>query len=416
MTTDLKAITRTRIPARKVINQYKEGRRDFRNLDLRNSSFKKQDLCDADFSGSDIRGCSFEGATLENANFSSVITGFSRFYWFNLFVSAGFGFLIWNYCLTFTAKYIEMITNPFKMAVEGILGIYAAEIFTIIAQAPLFLAVIIMVFLIIFVPGFMCDQKYLTNYAGSSANSSLVYGLFLSFFLSILFMMTSILVEDLPDLRFHLIRFITLLFILVVDTVLLYRFLRSLFVNNTYGTTFQNANLNRAKFDQSRIENCYFEGSSLDHASFSHAVLRKCDFCNANISYVNWRYSQLIPFTNYYTSYLLEKNIKILCTTGNGNKGDYQNADLKQVDLSGIDLTGADLNGADLSNANLQNALLEGANLSNCKAGGTDFTGAFINNSTNFQNLRINESTKFSDGFPQSLLNEFIMALRYPLC
>ncbi|NCS30688.1 MAG: pentapeptide repeat-containing protein [Microcystis aeruginosa F13-15] len=409
MTTDLNAITRTRIPARKVISQYKEGRRDFRNLDLRNSSFKKQDLRDADFSGSDIRGCSFEGATLENANFSSVITGFSQSYWFNLFLFAGFGFLIWNHCLTFTAKYIEMITNPFKMALEGILGIYAAEIFTIIAQAPLFLAVIIMVFLIIVVPGFMCDQKYLTNYAGSSANSSLVYGLFLSFFLSILFMMTSILVEDLPDLRFHLIRFITLLFILVIDTVLLYRFLRSLFVYKTEGTTFKNTNLNRAKFERSGIKNCSFEGSSLDHASFSYAVLRKCNFCNANISYVNWRYSQLIPFTNYYTSYLLEKNIKILCTTGNGNKGDYQNADLKQVDLSGIDLTGADLSGADLSNANLQNALLEGANFSNCKAGGTDFTGAVINNSTNFQNLRINESTKFSDGFPQSLLNEFII-------
>ena len=81
------------------------------------------------------------------------------------------------------------------------------------------------------------------------------------------------------------------------------------------------------------------------------------------------------------------KKIRTLCTTGNGNRGDYQNADLKQVDLSGIDLTGADLSGADLSNANLQNALLEGANLSNCKAGGTDFTGAIINNSTNFENF-----------------------------
>ncbi|NCT64133.1 MAG: hypothetical protein GPJ03_14330 [Microcystis aeruginosa G13-01] len=409
MTIDLNAITRTRIPAKKIINQYKEGRRDFRNLDLRNYSFKKQDLRDADFSGSDIRGCSFEGATLENTNFSSVITGFSQFYWFNLFVSAVFGFLIWNYCLTFTAKYIEMITNPFKVAVEGILGIYVAEIFTIIAQAPLFLTVIIMVFLIIVVPCFMCDKKYLTNYASPSPNSSLVYGLFLSFFLSIMFMMTSILVEDLLDLRFHLIRSITILFILVVNTVLLYGFLRTLFLYKTEGTTFKNTNLNRAKFDQSSLKNCSFAGSSLDHASFSHAVLRKCSFTDANISYVNWRYSQFI-LLNYFTSHcnLLEKNIRTLCTTGNGNRGDYQNADLKQVDLSGIDLTGADLSGADLSNANLQNALLEGANLSNCKAGGTDFTGAIINNSTNFENFQINESTKFSDGFPQSILNEFI--------
>lgn len=271
MTTDLNTITRNRIPARKVINQYKEGRRDFRNLDLRNSSFKKQDLCDADFSGSDIRGCSFEGATLENANFSSVITGFSQSYWFNLFLSAVFGFLIWNYCLTFTAKYIEMITNPFKMALEGILGIYAAEIFTIIAQAPLFLAVIIMVFLIIFAPGFMCDQKYLTNY-GSFPNSSLIYGLYSSFLLSIIFIVTSILIENLLHLRFDLIRSIALLFILVVDSIVLYRVLRTLFVNKTDGTTFNNANLNRAKFDRSSIKNCYFAGSSLDHAFLEYLL------------------------------------------------------------------------------------------------------------------------------------------------
>ncbi|TRU65015.1 MAG: hypothetical protein EWV48_05150 [Microcystis aeruginosa Ma_QC_C_20070823_S13] len=409
MTIDLNAITRTRIPAKKIINQYKEGRRDFRNLDLRNYSFKKQDLRDADFSGSDIRGCSFEGATLENTNFSSVITGFSQFYWFNLFVSAVFGFLIWNYCLTFTAKYIEMITNPFKVAVEGILGIYVAEIFTIIAQAPLFFTVIIIILLIIAVPSFICDKKYLTNYVSSSTNSSLISGLFPSLLLSIIFIVTSILIEDLLHLRFDLIRSITILFILVVNTVLLYGFLRTLFLYKTEGTTFKNTNLNRAKFDQSSLKNCSFEGSSLDHASFSYAVLRKSSFTNANISYVNWRYSQFI-LLNYFTSHcnLLEKNIRTLCTTGNGNRGDYQNADLKQVDLSGIDLTGADLSGADLSNANLQNALLEGANLSNCKAGGTDFTGAIINNSTNFENFQINESTKFSDGFPQSILNEFI--------
>ncbi|NCR23681.1 MAG: pentapeptide repeat-containing protein [Microcystis aeruginosa L111-01] len=258
-------------------------------------------------------------------------------------------------------------------------------------------------------PSFICDKKYLTNYVSSSTNSSLISGLFPSLLLSIIFIVTSILIEDLLHLRFDLIRFIALLFILAIDSIVLYRVLRTLFVNKTDGTTFKNTNLNRAKFDQSSLKNCSFEGSSLHHASFSHAVLRKCSFTDANISYINWRYSQFI-LPNYFTSHcnLLEKKIRTLCTTGNGNRGDYQNADLKQVDLSGIDLTGADLSGADLSNANLQNALLEGANLSNCKAGGTDFTGAIINNSTNLKNFQINESTKFSDGFPQSILNEFI--------
>jgi hypothetical protein len=224
-----------------------------------------------------------------------------------------------------------MITNPFKVAVEGILGIYVAEIFTIIAQAPLFFTVIIIILLIIAVPSFICDKKYLTNYVSSSTNSSLISGLFPSLLLSIIFIVTSILIEDLLHLRFDLIRFIALLFILAIDSIVLYRVLRTLFVNKTDGTTFKNTNLNRAKFDQSSLKNCSFEGSSLDHASFSHAVLRKCSFTDANISYVNWRYSQFI-LPNYFTSHcnLLEKKIRTLCTTGNGNIGDYQNADLKQ--------------------------------------------------------------------------------------
>lgn len=48
---------------------------NFANRDLRNRSFKGQNLNGADFSGSDIRGCDFSRALLIGANFERVRTG-----------------------------------------------------------------------------------------------------------------------------------------------------------------------------------------------------------------------------------------------------------------------------------------------------------------------------------------------------
>lgn len=47
----------------------------YANRDLRNCSFREQDLTGADFSGSDIRGCDFSKTMLTGANFERVRTG-----------------------------------------------------------------------------------------------------------------------------------------------------------------------------------------------------------------------------------------------------------------------------------------------------------------------------------------------------
>ncbi|HLO52178.1 MAG TPA: pentapeptide repeat-containing protein [Kamptonema sp.] len=51
---------------------------NFSNQDLRNRCFKGVDLTGADFSGSDIRGCNFSKAILRGANFERVRCGQSR--------------------------------------------------------------------------------------------------------------------------------------------------------------------------------------------------------------------------------------------------------------------------------------------------------------------------------------------------
>jgi uncharacterized protein YjbI with pentapeptide repeats len=61
-----------------VIEQYQNGRRDFRGESLRGCNFKKQDLSGADFSGCDIRGANFSGANLTEVKFEKAKAGLQK--------------------------------------------------------------------------------------------------------------------------------------------------------------------------------------------------------------------------------------------------------------------------------------------------------------------------------------------------
>jgi cation transport ATPase len=64
--------------AAEVIEQYKNGRRDFRGESLRGCNFKKQDLSGADFSSCDLRGANFSGANLTDAKFEKAKAGLQK--------------------------------------------------------------------------------------------------------------------------------------------------------------------------------------------------------------------------------------------------------------------------------------------------------------------------------------------------
>lgn len=70
--------------AQEIIQQYQEGRRDFRHLNLRGANFKGQDLSGADFSYCDIRGTNFNQANLTNVIFVGVKAGLQRI-WLMIF-------------------------------------------------------------------------------------------------------------------------------------------------------------------------------------------------------------------------------------------------------------------------------------------------------------------------------------------
>jgi uncharacterized protein YjbI with pentapeptide repeats len=61
-----------------VIEQYKNGRRDFRGESLRDGNFRGADLAGADFSGCDIRGANFSRANLTGVKFAGAKAGLPK--------------------------------------------------------------------------------------------------------------------------------------------------------------------------------------------------------------------------------------------------------------------------------------------------------------------------------------------------
>ncbi len=61
-----------------VIEQYKNGRRDFRGESLRGGNFRGTDLAEADFSGCDIRGANFSRANLTGVKFAGATAGLPK--------------------------------------------------------------------------------------------------------------------------------------------------------------------------------------------------------------------------------------------------------------------------------------------------------------------------------------------------
>ena len=61
-----------------VIEQYKNGRRDFRGESLRGGNFRSADFAGADFSGCDIRGANFSRANLTGVKFAGAKAGLPK--------------------------------------------------------------------------------------------------------------------------------------------------------------------------------------------------------------------------------------------------------------------------------------------------------------------------------------------------
>ncbi|MGK7931090.1 MAG: pentapeptide repeat-containing protein [Microcystaceae cyanobacterium] len=109
-----------------VIRQYREGRRDFRGLDLKREDLEETDLSEADFSGSDIRGVSFKNTNLTNAKFEQIKAGQPSSHLPFLLVGS-IGFIVLSNILLFRMTYhtcLFVASNSFLVQSFGYLLIF----------------------------------------------------------------------------------------------------------------------------------------------------------------------------------------------------------------------------------------------------------------------------------------------------
>ena len=95
-----------------VIEQYKNGRRDFRGESLRGCDFKNQDLSGADFSGCDIRGANFSRANLTEVKLEKAKAGLRKRWMIILLLVALVLMVISSFVYAIVGVFVAYIFDP----------------------------------------------------------------------------------------------------------------------------------------------------------------------------------------------------------------------------------------------------------------------------------------------------------------
>lgn len=314
--------------------------------DLRNRSFRNQNLAGANFFKSDLRGCDFRGAILTNANFRHVKTGQSY------------------------KQIIILITGAVAFSVAGAVSVASASAFAgafvgavAFGVAGAFTGTGIVAGAVAFASGFALAFGFAFAFAGAGA---------VSFGFTFAFAFAAIAAFDRGAILEGILHAIVTILLLGLAICFLIGTIET--IRNTTGTDFRQADLTGA--------------------DFSDSTLQSTNFSTAITSFVNWTG---VSFTRcQFPDYFNDSRIIQLCTRRDGRGQNYQHADLKNLHLHGVILSDTDLNGADLSGTDLRYANLERSNLSEVQALGSNFTEAILTGAC-IQHWGINASTQFTD-------------------
>ena len=382
-----------------ILQQYAEGRRDFRNLSLRGKSFQGQNLSGADFSGCDLRGTNFKGAILKRTRFSQAKAGLQKRWvitlvlisWlvsaFSGFLSIFSSFLISNFFRS-GAKDIELII--------GIILIFSL-IFILIAitrQGLNFAIVLAVAITLAFAGAFSVSSAFFIAegafglgtftlalavafvFAGDLALAVAVAlalvvagDLAVAVAVGLAVAIVGILVEALNiALTNGLAVAIGLaLAVVVVGSYLGWRSLQG----NPKDTWIRQTAIAFAATGGTS-----FYGADLTKADFTEAILKNTDFREVNLTQTCWRKTKKLDRVRPGKTLLANEAVRDLMVTGKGESKSYEKRDLRGANLKGVNLNYANLKCADLSEATLEEADLEYANLTEVNAVETNFTRA----------------------------------------
>jgi uncharacterized protein YjbI with pentapeptide repeats len=386
-----------------VIEQYKNGRRDFRGESLRGGNFRGTDLAEADFSGCDIRGANFSRANLTGVKFAGAKAGLqNRWVVILLFVillsilgsivfillasvgvslifdgtilldqvggnpkNAKTGGIIVGSILSISLSFISyiifrrnIVTGAFILTISAIL--FFPIFLAVFTGGALAIAAIVMCTLSIGLALVIFSSKavsyllafaisfsvFALNYAGlttESASIAKIFAIILYLLLGSISWLTLKQESRDPWLRQIVIAFAAI-----------------------GGTSFFQANLTEADFTGARLKN----------TNFNRAILKKTCFKQA-IKLELARPGNTLLANPRIREFLIDSR------TGSGK--DFAQANLRGAYLDGANLQTANLRLANISEASLQYANLAGANLTEVNAVNTDLrhatlTGACVEN------------------------------------
>jgi uncharacterized protein YjbI with pentapeptide repeats len=144
-----------------------------------------------------------------------------------------------------------------------------------------------------------------------------------------------------------------------------------------------------------------FAGADLTGAFFTQAVLTNTSFADSrqrptNLTKVRWKAAQKLDRARVGSSILQNPRVRELVVTLNGVDQDYANTNLRGANLANARLLNANFTGAILSEAVLTEADLQGANLTEASCIATDFSRAHFTGAT-LEAWNIESSTRLED-------------------
>lgn len=367
-----------RLTAKKVLQLYAAGERDFRGTILNGCNFRRADLSGADFSGAKIRGTRFVDATLVGTKFCYTEAGPSTGRYIvqllvvlivipcgfcqavaSFYLGLGFTAGANDFSIIAMAAAVIIVTTTTVVGATVIVGFAAVAIAAVVTAVTILPAGALAGMLATFGRGDESGDVFLTTFA-------VILGVAIA----------------IGNANFWLSWCIERL-IRRGDPK--FEYLRNLSVRG--GTA--------------------FNGATLTEASFAGAILNKANFANSQqcstiLTRVRWQGARQLEWAHLGTSNLRDPRVRQLLThlNSSGRKGQPP-LDLADADLRGVNLAKAKLHGINLKRANLNGATLAGAglqraNLTQTLCIGTDFTATHLTGAC-LKDWNINSTTVFQD-------------------